>query len=101
MSGTVSKTLGVEVAPVGRDAVVRTGNHLRGGMEIRSVDAKGVAAKAGIRKGDILVGLHTWETLSVENIDYILDHPDLASFNPISFAIVRSGHVRKGHSGCQ
>jgi hypothetical protein len=34
--------------------------------------------------------------VSMENVDFVLDHPDLATFNPVSFAIVRSGHMRKG-----
>ena len=54
------------------------------------------AARAGIRRGDILVGLHQWETLSVDNVVFVLTHPDLGSFNPLSFYIVRGGQVRRG-----
>jgi hypothetical protein len=95
-SGIVSKRLGMKLAPVDLDAVARVGNQLRGGMEVISINAKGIAARAGIKKGDILVGLHKWETVSMENVKFVLDHPDLATFNPVSFVIVRSGHMRKG-----
>ena len=47
-------------------------------------------------EGDILVGLHQWETLSLENVNYVLNHPDLLTFNPMSFFILRAGQVRKG-----
>ena len=34
--------------------------------------ANGVVAKAGFRKGDILVGLHRYETLSLDNVIFVL-----------------------------
>jgi len=55
-----------------------------------------MAAKSGLRKGDILVGLHNWETVSVENVNYVLNHPDLATFHPVPFFILRAGQIRKG-----
>ena len=70
---------------------------LHGGMEIVNVQAGGVAAKAGLKKGDILVGLHQWETLSMDNVTYVLSHPDLSTFNPMSFFILRGGQVRRGN----
>ena len=33
-----------------------------------NVHADGTAAKAGIQRGDILVGLHQWETLTLDNV---------------------------------
>jgi serine protease Do len=62
-----------------------------------SVVEESVAAKAGIRKGDILVGLHQWETLSVDNVQYVLTHPELPTFSPLSFYILRQGQVRRGY----
>jgi serine protease Do len=62
-------------------------------IQLRS---EGAAAKAGIKKGDILVGLHLWETLSLDNIAYVLTNPDLGSFMPLSFYIIRGGQVRRG-----
>ncbi|PWU17407.1 MAG: hypothetical protein C5B49_08955 [Bdellovibrio sp.] len=63
---------------------------------VLAIDAKGVAAKAGIQKGDVLIGLHKWETVSVDNVRYVLDHPDLGSFNPMPYIVVRSGNIRRG-----
>ena len=55
-----------------------------------------IATKAGLKKGDVLVGLHTWETVNVDNVNYVLNHPELANFNPVPFFIVRAGQIRKG-----
>jgi membrane-associated protease RseP (regulator of RpoE activity) len=71
-------------------------DQLRGGMEVISINPNGAAAKAGIKKSDILVGLDKWETMSMDKVNFVLDHPDLATFNPVSFTIVRSGHLHKG-----
>jgi serine protease Do len=88
--------LGVQLAPVPTDQVARVNRQLHGGLEIVSVKADGVAAKSGLKKGDILVGLHQWETISLDNVTYVLNHPDLSSFNPMTFFILRGGQVRKG-----
>ena len=57
---------------------------------------RGLAARSGLRKGDILVGLHQWETVSTDNVMYVLNHPDLATFSPLPFFIIRQGQVRRG-----
>ena len=89
--------LGVQLAPIAPDQVTRVNRQLHGGLEIVNVQADGVAAKAGLKKGDILVGLHQWETLSLENVTYVLSRPDLSTFNPMSFYILRGGQVRRGN----
>jgi serine protease Do len=88
--------LGLRLSAVGSDAVSRTNQQLHGGLLVTELRADGPAAKAGIQRGDILVGLHQWEMLSLENLVFVLNHPDLASFNPLRFYIVRSGQVHRG-----
>jgi serine protease Do len=92
----VWRKLGLRLAPINSELVSRVNPQLHGGLEVAAVDGEGVAGKAGIRRGDILVGLHQWETLTLDNVAFVLTHPDLASFNPLSFYIVRSGQVRRG-----
>ena len=60
------------------------------------INAEGPAARSGIKKGDVLVGLHQWETLNLENVTFVLNHPDLANFQPMSFYVLRTGQVRRG-----
>lgn len=89
--------LGLQLAPVVGESVGRVNRQLNGGLEVMNVQGDSVAAKAGIRKGDILVGLHQWETLTVDNVHYVLTHPELATFSPLSFYILRQGQVRRGY----
>jgi serine protease Do len=88
--------LGLRLSPVGSEVVSRTNQQLHGGLVVTELRGDGPAGKAGIQRGDILVGLHQWEMLSLENIVFVLNHPDLASFNPLRFYIVRGGQVHRG-----
>ena len=40
--------------------------------------------------GDILVGMHVWETVSMENVNYILNRTDFADIEPLKFYILRT-----------
>jgi serine protease Do len=88
--------LGVKLAPVPADSVTRVHNQLHGGLEVTAVNSQSAASRAGIQKGDILVGLHQWETITLDNVTYVLNHPELPTFNPLSFYILRAGQVRRG-----
>lgn len=95
-SEIVWQKLGLRLGAVDNHLVTMANSQLRGGMLIERVDPDGLAAKAGIQRGDILVGLHQFETLSIENISWVLTHPDLSSFSPLKFFIIRDGMVRRG-----
>ncbi|MEN6498408.1 MAG: serine protease, partial [Thermoguttaceae bacterium] len=51
----------------------------------------------GIRQGDVLVGMHIWETISLENVSYIINRPDFASLTPIKFFILRGSETLYGY----
>jgi serine protease Do len=65
-------------------------------MVITEVAAGSAAATAGIAKGDILVGLHNWETLNLENVTFVLNHKDFATFLPLKYYVARDGKIRDG-----
>ena len=90
------RKLGARLQTVNAELVSRTNQQLHGGLAVVELRSDGPAAKAGIQKGDILVGLHQWETLNLENVSFVLTHPDLANFSPLRFYIVRSGQVHRG-----
>ena len=92
----VWKRLGVKVAPVGADAVAKANPQLRGGLQVVDVSAGGVAATAGIQKGDVLVGLHLWETLNLDNITFVLNHKDLGTFLPLKYFVAGDGKLKDG-----
>ena len=93
----VWRRLGVRAKPIDASAVAEANPQLHGGMIITEVDADSPAGKAGMQRGDILVGLHQFETLSLDNINWVLNHPDVDSFSPVKFFLVRNGAVRRGH----
>jgi serine protease Do len=90
------RKLGVRLQAAGTDAVTRVNGQLHGGLMITEVLPEGVAGRAGIQRGDILIGLHQWETLTVDNVNYVLTHPELATFNPVRFFVIRGSQVRRG-----
>ncbi len=92
----VWRKLGLRFSPVPAETVAAVNRQLHGGLVVTAVSAAGLGARAGIQQGDVVVGLHHWETLSVENVAFVLKHPDLASFNPLCFYIIRNGQVRRG-----
>ena len=92
----VWKRLGVKVAAVGPTAVAKANPELRGGLRVTDVAANGVAATAGIQKGDVLVGLHQWETLNIDNATFVLNHKDLGKFLPLKYFVVRDGKLKDG-----
>ncbi|MCI0378717.1 MAG: trypsin-like peptidase domain-containing protein [Gemmataceae bacterium] len=98
-SDLVWNKLGLQLSPAPADQVKNFNKQLHGGMEVLHVQTDGPAARAGIKKGDILVGLHQWETVNMDNVSYVLNHADWNSFQPLSFFILRNGQVRRGTIG--
>ena len=69
----------------------------RGGLSVTSVRPKSPAAGQGILPGDVLVGIHIWETISLENVAYILKRPDVGSLSPMKFFILRGDETLYGY----
>jgi serine protease Do len=90
------KRLGVRLQPVGAEAVAKANPQLHGGLLVTEVTAGGPGAAAGIQKGDILVGLHNWETLRAEDVAFVLNHKDFASFLPLKYYTARDGKLKDG-----
>lgn len=88
--------LGVKLNPLA-DKSQLTGQPYRGGMQVLEVRAQSPAATNGIRPGDVLVGLHHWETVNEDNVEYVLTNPQLRSLSPLKFYIVRNGETLFGH----
>ena len=64
-----------------------------GGLTVIDVRPDSPAAKQGIRRGDVLVGMHIWETVSLENVNYILGRSDFTQLDPLKFYIIRGSET--------
>jgi serine protease Do len=94
---TVWRQLGVRLQVVENSAdVSRAFPQLHGGLRLTDVRLDSAASRAGLKSGDILVGLHQWEMTTMDNVLYVLNHADRMSFSPLRFFIIRAGQVHRG-----
>ena len=89
-------TIGLKLAVMNNDDFKSLNTRYRGGLTVLDVRPGSPAAQQGIRRGDVLVGMHIWETISLENITYILDRDDLTN-DSIVFYIIRGSDTLYGH----
>ncbi|NBT13191.1 MAG: PDZ domain-containing protein [Planctomycetia bacterium] len=89
--------LGLRLESVPAARVQKLQSRYRGGLLVREVRADGPAADQGIHAGDILVGLHVWETVSPDNVTYVLDKAREDNLGPIKFYVLRGRETLFGH----
>ncbi len=85
-------TLGLRGAPAAGAALSRYGLTYRGGMLVSQVRGDSPAASGGVRPGDILVSLGSWETLSQGNLVYIVRSRPYQN-GGMAVAVVRDGQL--------
>ena len=87
------KALGVQTVPVSRDYVRIVSENFKGGLYVREVALGSPAARASLRKGDILVGMNVgsrdWETIRPENVLYLLKRYEPSAGEPMTLYLVR------------
>jgi serine protease Do len=81
--------IGIRVVPINFKAASKQKNY-RGGLKITEVKASSPATKQGLRSGDILLGLHKWETVTLEHLNYVLNTEMFQTREPMSFYIYRN-----------
>jgi serine protease Do len=89
--------LGVRLQALSPREKSLVGPRYRGGMKVVSVRHESPAERHGIREGDILVGLHVWETITPDNVDFVVNHPQLSKFNPLKFYVLRGTETLYGY----
>ncbi|MGV3608556.1 MAG: trypsin-like peptidase domain-containing protein [Planctomycetaceae bacterium] len=89
--------IGLKLTPMDEAQFQQLQSKYRGGLLVTDVRKDGPAYAQGIRRNDVLVGMHVWETLSMENISYILEREDLPKTEPVVFYIVRGSDTLFGH----
>ena len=88
--------LGLRLRPVGAELVKRSMPQFRGGLMITDVRPDSPAERSGVQRGDILVGLHKFEMLSNENVQYVLNQSETVGFQPLKFYVLRNNQLQDG-----
>jgi serine protease Do len=97
-AGPAWELLGLELKAIpAADFRQKYQSRYRGGLLVTDVRPNSPASAQGIRSGDVLVGMHIWETVSPENVAYILKRPDFATLNPVKFFILRGSDTLYGY----
>ncbi|MEO1618330.1 MAG: trypsin-like peptidase domain-containing protein [Planctomycetota bacterium] len=85
--------VGVRVRPVSASVMnrlnQRMGTPYNGGLLITSVRKGSAAARQQIQVGDVLLGIHGWQTASLNDLAGILEHPEIQKGPRAKFYIVR------------
>jgi serine protease Do len=89
--------LGLKVEPQPAGRVQKLQARYRGGLLVTDVRDGGPAADQGIRTGDILVGLHVWETITVDNVMYVLEKSREDNLGQLKFYVLRGRETLFGH----
>lgn len=91
------EVLGLRLEPLASEYVQRLNTRYNGGLRVTEVRENGPAAQQGIRRGDVLVGMHKWETVSLENVQFILNSSEFARLQPVKFYLLRGSETLYGH----
>jgi len=90
--------VGLELERIPKETFARRyQTRYRGGLTVKAVRPGSPAASQGILPGDVQVGMHVWETISLDNVSYVLKRSDLENFNPVKFYILRDGETLYGY----
>ena len=88
--------LGMRLAPIPNSTFRRLRSQYRGGLKVIGVRPDSPAALQGIRYGDVLVGMHKWETVSMDNVAFVLESDVLDKEDAVKFYVLRGGETLFG-----
>jgi serine protease Do len=91
------EVLGLNLSQEPRATFEHRSTRYRGGMHVDGVRPNSPAAQEGILPGDILVGMHKWETASTQDVQYIVSRPNLAQMGKLKFYVLRGQNTLYGN----
>jgi serine protease Do len=93
--------IGVQAKPVPDSTMRRLNSRMRtryrGGLYVTAVKSGSAAERQGIIAGDVLLGIHGWQTSSMKDLAGILKHPDIKEGPKAKFYLVRREQTLFGH----
>ena len=93
--------IGVQAKSVAEPTMRRLNSRMRtkyrGGLYITAVRPDSAADQQGIIPGDVLLGIHGWQTSNMNDLAGILEHPDMQKGPRAKFYLVRREQTLFGH----
>ena len=93
--------IGIQSKPVADATMRRLNARLRskhrGGLYVTKVRAGSAADQQGIVAGDVLLGIHGFETVSLSGLGSVLKHPDVQKGPRARFYLIRREQLLYGH----
>jgi serine protease Do len=93
--------IGVQAKPVAEATMRRLNSRMRtkyrGGLYITAVRPGSAADQQGVIPGDVLLGIHGWQTSNMKDLAGILEHPDIQRGPRAKFYLVRREQTLFGH----
>ncbi len=93
--------IGVRAKAVSPTAMKRLNSRMqtnhRGGLYVTAVRPGSSAAQQGIQVGDVMLGIHGWQTATLDDLQGILEHPDMQRGSRAKFYLVRREQTLYGH----
>ena len=95
------EVMGVRCRPLSAAAIRRMNTRMaskyKGGLYVTEVRPGGAAAADGITVGDVLLGIHGWQTSSMADLATILDLPEVKEGPKAKFFVVRREQTLYGY----
>ena len=92
-------SIGLQVQAVAKVELVRalgsSVSNYGGGLKVVRVRPSSLAASRSIQQGDILIGIHEWQTTSESDLDYVIQQPEMYR-DAHKFYLGRSGQILEG-----
>jgi serine protease Do len=95
-SERVWDSLGLRMTSLDKNDPRLSGLPYQGGMLVNDVRRDSIAFQNGVKRGDVLVGLHSYETVKENDVLYVLNQTDLKG-TQLKFYIVRERETLFGH----
>ncbi len=93
--------IGIQAKPVNQANMRRMNSRMRttysGGLYITAVRPGSAADQQGISPGDVLLGIHGWQTTTLKDLAGILEHPDMQQGPRAKFYLIRREQTLFGH----
>ena len=93
--------IGIRAKSVNASTIQRMNARMRtkyvGGLYVTTVRPGSAADDQGIKAGDVLLGIHGWQTATMEDLQGILEHPDIRQGPRAKFYLVRREQTLFGH----